>query len=381
VIEPGVVDKLRGTLEQRVGALFELANWQAGGPAASTLVGHLVSHEAKTLLHLVKENTLVVQEPFREFADRLAELLSPRASQRGLRVIRDIKALFAGYRRNPGNFISQRNNVVVSPVDGLTLAYVCPTSESFLIVSTKIRPFLVNYDLSTDVPSTRDGVLRAYGGLVGSRGPLQLCLVRKEYGPKGPIRFRDELRATGPRNVVVYAQDRRDIAEGQLDPQLPVLVLYDLIASGAGISGIMARLCDALRRLGGPAPTVWAHALYAYSGSQTPNGVKVLHHATAREDEEILRAPAQSLEASDTPFENTQLGDVDPLSRLSVSMARDLAFARSTQVAAAYPGQWVAVRNQQVLAAGDTREAVRAAARGAGSNIVIEYADDLSREY
>ena len=381
MIKAGVTTKLCGTLEERVGALFELAHWQPQEPAMSTLVDHLVSREARVLLRLVKENTLVLREPFRAFTQGLAELLSPAASHRGLRIIRDIKALFAGYRRNPANFVSQRTRVVTCPLDGHALACVCAGPDSLLIVSTKVRPFLVNYDLSTNQPATRDRVLRTYFELLASRGPLQLCLVRKKYGPKGPIRFREELAAEGPQNLLVYSQDRHAITEGTLDPEFPVLIAYDLIASGVGIRAIMQDVREALHRRGNPEPTVWAHVLYAYSDSKEEAGVEVLHHGTPSEDERILSLAPRGLGQSATPFENTQLEDVDPLCRLPASMARDLAFARSSSVFSEHAGRWIAVRDENVVAWADSWEAVRAKVGPGNSNVVIEYVDDLSREY
>jgi hypothetical protein len=217
---------------------------------------------AGDLWKLTKENCYVKYQPFSTLLRKVGDLLSRNNG-------RELYKHFSDYWRDSDNFIPLGENIV----DHKNIACaVVPREDAFLPLSLDSQDFMVDFDFTTRTEARKERMLRQYGTLFELlRNPCQVALVYKKYGPYGPERHRAEImreldRHAAVKNTFIFSQALgRPVADTKVKPDLPVMILYDLLATGEGLSmiarDIYAKCGLAINR------AVSAMVVYAYDKS------------------------------------------------------------------------------------------------------------------
>jgi hypothetical protein len=222
---------------------------------------------AISLWKLIKENCYVKYLPFQDLMRTTGELLNQGNGQA-------LAGCFRDYWRKDENFIPLSGNIL--EVTGKTdkehfTCTVTPDKESFLPMSFYTPCFMVDFDFTTRTEERKHWMIEKYEQLFNRlTRPCQIALVYKKYGPYGPLLHRDmidgELRKRAPKieNVFVFSQALEyPVANTEVKPDLPVVILYDLLATGEGLNEIAKALynkCELNRN-----QPVSAMVVYAYN--------------------------------------------------------------------------------------------------------------------
>lgn len=271
---------MSGDLSLQVKALRKLASDAFDPSTLPTQHGQRTffdaQNNARLLWKLIKGNALVKKFPFQH---QLVAKLYPALNAPARRDEGIIPAIFSAYWRDTDNFASLRESIAVAHIPELPLACAVPRNEDEFIAGTTdgMPEFVV--DLDYTVRNNGHDMLAWYRRVARAiPEDCQIALVSKETGSYGPVIHRDAVfnfvnapDTPNVRGAFVYSQRIRAItrtaAGGGFDPRLPVLILYDLLATGEDLHRTAGELhaCCKERNPFGDRPPVFAAVVYAYA--------------------------------------------------------------------------------------------------------------------
>ena len=373
---------LGGSIEDRLGVLFAGGYCSRRKTDLPPLIHLVFCEESYRLLYLIKENTFVKKKPFLRFTDSLLEVLC------GVPTIGDLRKVFADYRRNPDNFQSLGDSTARVPVNGHFMSCAVAPEHTFMVVSRTAQYRLMpDYDMTVSDDSNRKWLIDEYFNLLDRIGLTQVCFLEKEFGPLGPLGLRDDFdsktaREAGVRNSFTFRQADSKIVIGRIDPELPVVLLYDIMVTGDGIVKAARTISNQISRQYKHRPSIYAFILYSYESLSDMN--LTLWDAFNPKDEGVdsagrrvfnrvvaLKYPgikAESLKpysvpSESGPFNHHRLEDIDPLASVRPDLSIDMAYANSKEVKKSNAGKWVAVLHKKVVGSWATQEEALAASR------------------
>lgn len=239
---------------------------------------------AQLLWKLIKGNVFIKKFPFQsKLVARLYPALNaPSRYDEGL-----IRSIFAAYWRDMDNFVDLRESIADAripyvngsgPREMLLKCAVARNEDEFIAATTDdIQDFMVDLDFTVQNDDGKD-MLSYYRRVARAMGEdCQIALVSKKTGSYGPIIHRDAIfdfvespDTPNVKGAFVYSQRvnaiTRTAKRGGFNPELPILILYDLLATGEELH----RTADALRacckeRNPSSLPPIFASVAYAYA--------------------------------------------------------------------------------------------------------------------
>lgn len=237
---------------------------------------------AALLWKIIRGNVLIKKSPFQEqFIAALYPALNAPARYDEAR----IPAIFAAYWRDADNFTDLRESIAEARIPcgkgrsakEIRLKCAVPRDDGEFIAGTtdELPRYMVDLDFTMQNGGGRD-ILDYYKRVIAAIGEdCQIALVSKKTGSYGPIIRRDEIfdfvgapDTPNVRGAFVYSRRvnaiTRSAARGGFTPNLPVLILYDLLATGEDVHEVARALHECCREQGAEAnPPVFAAALHA----------------------------------------------------------------------------------------------------------------------
>lgn len=343
------------------------------GDRVRVLLCDVLKQETQRLKKLLTENTRVRKSPFVQFTKQLGEVLlrTVRSGGYDLGDVGDIQDLYAGYRRNHGNFAPLRTSVRRKQ-NGWGTFFCCVAeqpSEFFVVASGHAEPVLVHFDQWLTDPDAERELVDKFAGQAEPFLSKDCCLVKviKEFGPKGPVAIWDGVRRRLDYRGPIYRYDQvtgngRLLLKGRRKHPKRFLVLYDLIKSGDGLKKVEDNLQS---RFGARGVEVHHLILYDFSGGKALANNHPIYdsreHAALRPSrlaKTFAAAPAV-FETADRAFERFALHDVDPVGAFRPDYQDDMQWlVQSEAVSREYEGRWVAVCRKRIIAAGDSYDEV-----------------------